>query len=36
VVKEVITKNISGLGWIPREVCEISNVETQNAWNKND
>jgi hypothetical protein len=23
-----------GLGWMPNEVCEISNVETHNAWTK--
>jgi hypothetical protein len=23
-----------GLGWMPIEVCEISNVETHNAWTK--
>jgi hypothetical protein len=34
VVKEVITKRCFGLGWMPSEVCEISNVETHNAWTR--
>jgi hypothetical protein len=34
VVKEVITKDVLGLGWMPSEVCELSNVETHNAWTK--
>jgi hypothetical protein len=34
VVKEVIAKDVLGLGWMPSEVCEISNVETHNAWTR--
>jgi hypothetical protein len=34
VFKEVITKKVLGLGWMPSEVCEISNVETHNAWTR--
>jgi hypothetical protein len=32
--KEVSQKDVLGLGWMPSEVCEISNVETHNAWTK--
>jgi hypothetical protein len=28
VDKEVITKNIFGLGWMPSEICEIFDVKT--------
>jgi hypothetical protein len=34
VVKEVIKKDVLDLGWMPSEVCEISNVEIHNAWTK--
>jgi hypothetical protein len=34
VDKEVITKNIFGLGWMPSEICEIFDVKTPNAWTK--
>jgi hypothetical protein len=27
-------KDVLSLGWMPSEVCEISNVETHNAWTK--
>jgi hypothetical protein len=26
--------DVWGLGWMPSEVCEMSNVETHNAWTK--
>jgi hypothetical protein len=32
--KEVIKKDVLGLWWMPSEVCEISNVETHNAWTR--
>jgi hypothetical protein len=34
VVKEVIKKDVLGLGWMSSEVYEISNVEIHNAWTK--
>jgi hypothetical protein len=34
VDKEVITKDIFGLGWMPSEVCVIFDVKTHNAWTK--
>jgi hypothetical protein len=34
VDKEVIKKDVFGLGWMPSEVCEIFNVKTHDAWTK--
>jgi hypothetical protein len=34
VVKEVITKRCFGFRVDASEVCEISNVETHNAWTR--
>jgi hypothetical protein len=27
-------KDVLGLGWMPGKVCEISNIETHNAWTR--
>jgi hypothetical protein len=27
-------KDVLGFGWMPSEVCEISNVERNNAWTR--